>query len=65
MPKCEVYVSVDVEADGPIPGPYSMLSFGLAECGTFDGHVFMPVDPGSDAHHVHRCRSPATSGSRF
>ncbi|MFE2177827.1 hypothetical protein [Kitasatospora sp. NPDC059462] len=23
-----VYVSVDVEADGPIPGPYSMLSFG-------------------------------------
>ncbi|MFJ2578571.1 hypothetical protein [Kitasatospora aureofaciens] len=23
-----VYVSVDVEADGPIPGPYSMVSFG-------------------------------------
>ena len=25
--KGEVYVSTDVEADGPIPGPYSMLSF--------------------------------------
>jgi 3' exoribonuclease, RNase T-like len=23
----EVYVSTDIEADGPIPGPYSMLSF--------------------------------------
>jgi hypothetical protein len=23
----EVYVSADVEADGPIPGPHSMLSF--------------------------------------
>lgn len=24
----EVYVSVDIEADGPIPGPHSMLSIG-------------------------------------
>jgi hypothetical protein len=24
----EIYVSTDVEADGPIPGPHSMLSFG-------------------------------------
>jgi hypothetical protein len=23
----EIYVSTDVEADGPIPGPHSMLSF--------------------------------------
>lgn len=22
----EIYVSTDVETDGPIPGPYSMLS---------------------------------------
>ncbi|RKS67695.1 hypothetical protein BZB76_4428, partial [Actinomadura pelletieri DSM 43383] len=28
MPKREVYFSADVEADGPIPGPYSMQSFG-------------------------------------
>ncbi len=26
--KNEIYVSVDIEADGPIPGPYSMLSIG-------------------------------------
>ena len=28
--KLEIYVSTDVEADGPIPGIYSMLSFGSA-----------------------------------
>jgi hypothetical protein len=30
MARVEVYVSTDVEADGPIPGPYSMLSFASA-----------------------------------
>jgi hypothetical protein len=30
MPREEIYVSTDVEADGPIPGPHSMLSFGSA-----------------------------------
>ena len=32
MPKQEqeIYVSTDIEADGPIPGPYSMLSFASA-----------------------------------
>ncbi len=28
MPKEELYFSTDVETDGPIPGGYSMLSFG-------------------------------------
>src|ERR1043166_5429085 len=28
--KPEVYVSTDIEADGPIPGPHSMLSIGAA-----------------------------------
>jgi hypothetical protein len=28
MSKQELFVSVDIEADGPIPGDYSMLSFG-------------------------------------
>ncbi len=42
----EVYLSADVEADGPIPGPYSMLSFGLAVAGrrTGDGPL-EPADP--------------------
>lgn len=26
----EIYISTDIEADGPIPGPYSMLSFASA-----------------------------------
>ncbi|MGW2308937.1 3'-5' exonuclease [Actinomadura luteofluorescens] len=45
MSRREVYISVDVEADGPIPGPYSMLSFGMSACGTFDGHEFKSADP--------------------
>ncbi|HLY56333.1 MAG TPA: hypothetical protein VKS60_12305 [Stellaceae bacterium] len=30
MVQPEIYVSTDVEADGPIPGPHSMLSFASA-----------------------------------
>ena len=41
----DVYISADVEADGPIPGRYSMLSFGLAVAGRFDGATFTPTDP--------------------
>jgi hypothetical protein len=33
----DIYFSVDIETDGPIPGPYSMLSFALVEVGRFDG----------------------------
>ncbi len=29
-PRPEIYVSTDVEADGPIPGPHSMVSLGSA-----------------------------------
>jgi hypothetical protein len=36
----DLYISVDIEADGPIPGPYSMLSFGFAVAGTFDGDSY-------------------------
>lgn len=36
----DLYISADVETDGPIPGPYSMLSFGLAVVGSYDGHRF-------------------------
>ena len=31
--KHEVYISVDIEADGPIPGDYSMISFGACIVG--------------------------------
>ena len=30
MKKNEIYVSTDIEVDGPIPGPHSMLSIGSA-----------------------------------
>src|SRR3569623_899708 len=30
MAAAEIYVSTDIETDGPIPGPHSMLSFGSA-----------------------------------
>jgi hypothetical protein len=36
----DVYFSADVETDGPIPGPFSMLSFGLVYAGCFDGKAF-------------------------
>ena len=41
----DLYISCDIEADGPIPGPYSMLAFGLAVAARFDGQVFTVCDP--------------------
>lgn len=41
----EIYFSVDVEADGPIPGLYSMSSFGVVMCGLRDNQGnFSPDD---------------------
>ncbi|MEZ0000751.1 3'-5' exonuclease [Sinorhizobium fredii] len=36
----DVFFSADVETDGSIPGPYSMLSFALVYAGTYDGNTF-------------------------
>lgn len=51
----EIYVSTDVEVDGPIPGPYSMLSLGSAAyladktlVSTFS--VNFECLPGAEAH---------------
>lgn len=38
--RVDVYFSADVETDGPIPGPFSMLSFALVYAGRFDGVKF-------------------------
>lgn len=54
--KQEIYVSADIEATGPIPGPYSMLSLGcaafvpgnLAPISTFE--VNLQELPGADWH---------------
>jgi hypothetical protein len=51
----EIYVSTDVEVDGPIPGPYSMLSIGSAAflpdktlIGTFSANL--ELLPGATGH---------------
>jgi len=44
----DIYISADIEADGPIPGRYSMLAFGLAVAGTYDGATFEPRDSAAD-----------------
>lgn len=51
----EVYVSTDVETDGPIPGPHSMLSFASAAylanktlVGTFEANL--ETLPGASGH---------------
>ncbi len=36
----DVYFSADVETDGSIPGPFSMLSFGIVVAGRYDGSTF-------------------------
>jgi hypothetical protein len=43
--RADCYISVDVEADGPIPGPYSMISFGAAVAGTRTQEGFTAGDP--------------------
>ncbi|GAB3121452.1 3'-5' exonuclease [Novispirillum itersonii] len=41
----DIYFSADVETDGPIPGPYSVLSFAIVVAGTYDGSNFIrPVN---------------------
>jgi len=44
----ELYVAADVEADGPIPGPYSMISLGLAVAGRPDLTFYTELRPISD-----------------
>ncbi|MFH0903497.1 MAG: exonuclease [Pseudomonadota bacterium] len=47
----DTYFSADVETDGPIPGPFSMLSFALVKAGSFDGARF--VRPASYDTHLY------------
>lgn len=44
----EIYIAVDVEADGPLPGPYSMLSLGMAVVGSPDQRFYTEIRPISD-----------------
>lgn len=55
----DVYFSADVETDGPIPGPYSMLSFALVFAGTYDGARF--VRPSDYGKHFYKELRPISS----
>ncbi|WP_433529825.1 exonuclease [Micromonospora sp. CA-263727] len=46
----ELYVAVDVEADGPIPGPYSMISLGMAVAGHPELTFYTELKPISDEY---------------
>jgi len=54
--KVDVYFSADVETDGPIPGPFSMLSFAIVLAGTFDGVEFRR--PSSYSHSIYKELKP-------
>ncbi|HEY0758943.1 MAG TPA: 3'-5' exoribonuclease [Acidisarcina sp.] len=45
--KIDIYISADVETDGPIPGPFSLLSFALVYAGKFDGSSFLRPEAGT------------------
>lgn len=44
----ELYVAVDVEADGPIPGPFSMISLGMSVVGLPDYRFYSEIKPISE-----------------
>lgn len=44
----ELYIATDVEADGPIPGPYSMISLGMAVAGRPELQFYTELRPISD-----------------
>jgi hypothetical protein len=64
MSRPDLYISADVETDGPIPGPdqFSMLSFGLAVAGRFDGDRFEAIDATADPALTHYAELRPISG---
>ncbi len=45
----EIFVSVDIEASGPVPGTYSMLALGASVVGRSDQHFYAELRPINDA----------------
>lgn len=46
----ELYISVDIEASGPIPGEYSMLSLGACVVGHPELAIYLELQPDSPKH---------------
>lgn len=59
--KKEIYISVDVESDGPIPGEYSMLALGAVAAATFDGKEFVRLDLDSQDNGFFTMMRPVTN----
>lgn len=45
----EIYISVDIEASGPIPSKYSMLSIGACVVGNTDDNFYVEIKPINDS----------------
>lgn len=54
--RSDVYFSVDIETDGPIPGPFSMLSFAIVPAGVIRDGCF--VRSGQDVETLYRELKP-------
>jgi DNA polymerase III epsilon subunit-like protein len=48
--KGEIYISVDIEASGPIPGEYSMLSIGACPTDDIDNGFYTELQPISEKY---------------
>lgn len=49
-PKPETYISVDIEASGPTPGDYSLLSIGACVVGNLDQTFYSELKPINDQY---------------
>ena len=58
----QIFVSTDIESDGPIPGPHSMLSFGSAAY-TADKELISTFSANFDSGKVRRFPSHAARAS--
>ncbi|MFK8002338.1 MAG: exonuclease, partial [Polyangiales bacterium] len=50
--KTDVYFSVDVETHGPIPGPYSLLSFAIGPAGSMSDGRFRRASADAESLYV-------------
>lgn len=60
----EVYISVDVETDGPIPGDCNMVSVGASVCGKTTGAGFQRIDGGSTFYRELETEFPGNPDTR-
>jgi hypothetical protein len=56
----EIYFSFDIEADGPHPADFSMLSLALVACARFDGKEFTRLDIEDKNHQFYSTLAPVT-----